>query len=311
MTLINQRTHISSEVDEKTFINAELSNGVLIFTVKDFYHNEIVDPIRLDLKSIKLRIKKTTIAHLNELKSSTRPADIQERETNLFLTPLEGTGEEGVWREHIWVEDTKEFEVIGSTRLDLNNYLLKAKVMDNLTTDSFSSSDPTALSAHQGKVLKGLVDGKAPIYHASANDTYGVSSTSLYGHAKTYNSIPPEISLSAGSKGTTATEFAMGNHTHKHPSATAYTGKPTENLNPSFGDVITISQVSSNNTGHVSSISDRNITIPSNLGNGTKKGLTTNDYTTAEKTRVGNIESICNDLILEMLTEFANRMEDD
>ena len=38
MTIINQKKHISSEVDEKTFVGAQLSNGVLTFLRKDFYN---------------------------------------------------------------------------------------------------------------------------------------------------------------------------------------------------------------------------------------------------------------------------------
>lgn len=316
MTIINQKKHISSEVDEKTFIGAQLSNGVLTFLRKDFYNNETASSISLDLKSIKLRVKKTTTEHLEELTNATSDSLKQERETNLFLTPLSGTGEEGVWREHVWVEgengEAGRFEVIGSTRLDLENYLLKTKVVNNLTTSTFDSNDPTALSAKQGNALKTLVDGKAPIDHASANSTYGLSTVDKYGHAKTYNENPSDVSLTASSKGTQTASFAMGDHVHKHPSATALTGKPTSSYsNTKFGDTITISQVKSNNTGHVDSLTDRTIKIPNTLANGTTAGLSTNDYTTDEKNAVANIETTFDDKILEVLTEMADRLETD
>ena len=316
MTIINQKKHISSEVDEITLVGASLNSGVITFTRKDFYNNKSAKSISLDLKSIKLRVKKTTEEHLEELTNATTDSLKQERETNLFLTPLTGTGEEGVWREHVWVEgedgEAGKFEVIGSTRLDLENYLLKTKVIDNLTTSTFDSNDPTALSAKQGKTLKTAVDGKAPKDHASTDSTYGLSTVEKYGHAKAYNSDPSDISLSESNKGTQATSFAMGDHVHKHPSATALTGKPTSSYTSAkFGDTITVSQIKSNDTGHVASLTDRKITIPNTLADGTTAGLSTNDYTTSEKTAVANIEVTFDDKILEVLTEMADRLETD
>ena len=49
---------------------------------------------------------------------------------------------------------------------------------------------------------------------------------------------------------------------YQHPSYTARTGKPTENLTPSFGDTVTISQITSDATGHVTAATDRTIKIP-------------------------------------------------
>ena len=105
----------------------------------------------------------------------------------IYLVPFvdsEGV-KEGVYKEYVWVKiknssdyrtnesdhndyvldgDHYNYEVVGSTEIDLSqirqdilnlqqNKLDKAKVKDNLTTSTYSSSDPTALSAKQGKVL--------------------------------------------------------------------------------------------------------------------------------------------------------------
>ena len=59
------------------------------------------------------------------------------------------------------------------------------------------------------------------------------------------------------------------NTTYSHPTYTARTGKPTGNQTPAFGGTATISQITSDSTGHVTGATDRTITIPSTLSNGT------------------------------------------
>ena len=58
------------------------------------------------------------------------------------------------------------------------------------------------------------------------------------------------------------------NTVYTHPAYTARTGKPTDNLTPSFGGTATISQITSDATGHVTGATDRTIKIPSTLSNG-------------------------------------------
>lgn len=55
---------------------------------------------------------------------------------------------------------------------------------------------------------------------------------------------------------------------YTHPSYTGRTGKPTTNLTPDFGDTITISQIVSDSTGHVSNATDRTIKIPDSVMGG-------------------------------------------
>lgn len=49
---------------------------------------------------------------------------------------------------------------------------------------------------------------------------------------------------------------------YTHPSYTALTGKPTQNGGPTFGGTFTVSQVKTDATGHVTSLTDRTLTIP-------------------------------------------------
>ena len=106
----------------------------------------------------------------------------------IYLVPYvdsEGV-KEGIYKEYVWVQiknsakyRTNEtdhndyvldgahynYESLGSTEIDLSqirqdianlqsNKLDKTKVIDNLTTSTYNSSDPTALSAKQGKNLQ-------------------------------------------------------------------------------------------------------------------------------------------------------------
>ena len=63
--------------------------------------------------------------------------------------------------------------------------------------------------------------------------------------------------------------IAATNTVYTHPTYTARTGKPTANQTPAFGGTATVSQITSDTTGHVTGATDRTITIPSTLSNGT------------------------------------------
>lgn len=56
-------------------------------------------------------------------------------------------------------------------------------------------------------------------------------------------------------------------------SYTAKTGKPTTNLTPDFGDTVTISQVTTDNSGRVTDLTDRTVTIPDTLATTSSAGL--------------------------------------
>jgi hypothetical protein len=57
------------------------------------------------------------------------------------------------------------------------------------------------------------------------------------------------------------------------PKYTAYTGKPSTDQTPAFGGKVTISQVTTNNLGHVTNMTARTTTIPSNVATETVNGL--------------------------------------
>ena len=70
-----------------------------------------------------------------------------------------------------------------------------------------------------------------------------------------------------------------------HPSYTARTGKPTADATPGFGGTFTVSQVTSDSSGHVSGMTDRTITIPDAVATGSTAGL----MSAADKTKLDGI----------------------
>ena len=60
---------------------------------------------------------------------------------------------------------------------------------------------------------------------------------------------------------------------YTHPSYTARTGVPTKNSTPAFGGTFKVSQPVSDETGHITAINSRTITIPSSIATTSKNGL--------------------------------------
>ena len=65
---------------------------------------------------------------------------------------------------------------------------------------------------------------------------------------------------------------------YQHPAHTAYTGKPTANATPGFGDTVTISQIESDVLGHVTKMTDRTIKIPATKASSSSLGLIRLNY---------------------------------
>lgn len=74
---------------------------------------------------------------------------------------------------------------------------------------------------------------------------------------------------------------------YTHPNGTAKTGNPTANQSPAFGGNFTVTQFTSNATGHISGATDRTITIPSTEATTSTKGL----MTTTQVTDLTNLKN--------------------
>lgn len=60
---------------------------------------------------------------------------------------------------------------------------------------------------------------------------------------------------------------------YTHPSGTAKTGNPTANQTPAFGGTFTVTQFTSNATGHISGATDRTVKIPNTQASASAAGL--------------------------------------
>ena len=81
--------------------------------------------------------------------------------------------------------------------------------------------------------------------------------------------------------------IATGATKYTHPSYTARTGQPTGNATPAFGGSFTVSQITSDATGHVTGATDRTITIPSTVATTSAAGL----MSAADKKKVNALPS--------------------
>ena len=133
---------------------------------------------------------------------------------------------------------------------------------DNNTTYS-NMTAATASAAGKAGLVPAPAAGKQASF-LRGDGTWAVPTNTTYSNATT--SAAGLMSATDKSK---LDGIAAGANAYTHPSYTARTGKPTANQTPAFGGTATVSQITSDATGHVTAATDRTITIPSTLSNGT------------------------------------------
>lgn len=89
--------------------------------------------------------------------------------------------------------------------------------------------------------------------------------------------------------------IASGANKYTHPTYTARTGKPTANATPAFGGTFTVSQITSDGTGHVTGATDRTITIPSTAATTSAAGL----MSASDKSKLDGIASGANKITVD------------
>lgn len=147
MTIKHQNKNISAE---KQYVITDVQdnpNGILTFTLSNLYSNT-TDTLQIDLSKHKLTLTKVTQSELNRLKNSQDEIDIKNRESHIYLVQ-KNTNDEGVYQEFIWVDN--DFEIVGSTAINLEPYFLKENVYNGL--DYSQNNNTKALSAYQGYIL--------------------------------------------------------------------------------------------------------------------------------------------------------------
>lgn len=118
------------------------------------------------------------------------------------------------------------------------------------SSDGTTGTVPTPLAGDQNKYLSG-----AGTWKAFANATQSAAGYMSASDKKKLDGI--EANANA----------------YVHPAYTALTGKPTAAATPAFGGTFTVSQITTDSTGHVTGMTDRVITIPGTLATTSAAGI--------------------------------------
>ena len=181
MTIKNTDKNVSAENHEDVVVNASFNNGILTLIRKNLYDESTSAQknIEVDLSDHKLKLQVITQNELDALKISTDPDDIRDREAYIFLVPF-NTDEEDVYKEYIWIEDDEDFEIIGSTRINLSNYIQKSNTSgviknngDILPIDNTSGGTGSSTNLITSGAVNAGLNGKASSIHnhSSSNIT--------------------------------------------------------------------------------------------------------------------------------------------
>lgn len=144
--------------------------------------------------------------------------------------------------------------------------------------DTASSASSTAGTAVQSVKISGsnteLKSGTtATIPLASTSAAGAVKLSSATNSTSESLAATPKAVKTALESANAHADAAAAAVAYTHPTYTARTGKPTANASPGFGGTFTVSQITSDSTGHVTGATDRTITIPSAAATTTAAGL--------------------------------------
>lgn len=188
MTIKNLKKNVSAEKDYIITDVQDNASGMLTFTLRRLYYDsDAVDSqgqslsqktIQIDLSKHKLKLFKFSsreeglevLEALKEGEDIPAPYTELDKESHIFLLP-KNTNDEGSYQEFMWVDN--DFEIIGSTDIDLEPYFLKANVHNAL---DYSTNDGVkALSAYQGYVLNTTKFNKSDVANNLTTSTDNAS----------------------------------------------------------------------------------------------------------------------------------------
>ena len=154
------------------------------------------------------------------------------------------------------------------------------------------------LGNEEEKVGKNVVGAT----NATENTSTALTNGNVYLNSVENGNVTSSHKIS-GSGATTVTTDTSGNiiisstdndTVYTHPSYTARTGVPTENLTPAFGGTFSVSQPVSDKTGHITAINSRTITIPSTTATTSENGL----MSSSDKTKLNGISTSAKNIIV-------------
>lgn len=161
--------------------------------------------------------------------------------------------------------------------------------VDEKDAETLSAAQSYADSAAQSAVTSAKAYTEQ--YSAKAVHTHTVSDITDFpealpadgGNADTVNGLTVQTAVPANAKFTDTV--------YTHPSYTARSGVPTANQTPAFGGTFSVTQPVSDNSGHITAMNSRNVTIPSTPASTSAAGLVTTGAQTlaGDKTYNGKI----------------------
>lgn len=165
-------------------------------------------------------------------------------------------------------------------------YRTPAEIKSDIGADVVVTTSSNGLmSASDKSKLDGIAAGAEVNQKAFSNVAIG--STTIAADSKT-----DTLTIAAGNNITLTPDatndkitIAAKDTVYTHPSYTARTGVPTANQFPTFGGKFSVTQPVSDETGHITAMNSRTITIPSSTATTSKAGL----MSASDKTKLGAI----------------------
>ena len=292
-------THTSSEITDSTaYSRLGTSAGATQATINNAINTKIGALLDVDLITVVASLGTASASTMNKLylvaESTSKTNDSYE----IYVTVR--TGSSGNY--------TYAWEKVDTARIDLSGYSTTDHTHGNITKDGKvgTTANKPLITTTGGAVTAGNFEatatnikmngtqsvGSANTFargdHVHPTDTSRAASTHTHGNLQSNGQVGTTAAANKNvvtdSNGKITTE-----NKYTHPTYTARTGKPTDDQTPSFGGTVTVSQITSDTTGHVTGATDREILIPDTIANGTVPGLSTNDYTSTEKTKLAGI----------------------
>ena len=146
-------------------------------------------------------------------------------------------------------------------------------------------------TAYSSGLYKVTVDALGHVTAATAVVKADITALGIPSTNTTYsNATTSAAGLMSADDKTKLDGIAASANNYTHPAYTARTGKPTGNQTPGFGSTFTVSQITSDATGHVTAATDRTVKIPDAVATTSAAGL----MSAADKTKLDGVATGAN-----------------
>ena len=221
--------------------------------------------------------------------------------TTIYLVPSQSESSD-VYKEYIYVNNN--WELLGIQKVDLSNYYNKTEINNllntkvdkvtgkGLSTEDYTTAEKTKLSGIESEANKTIV---VQTTGASTTDVMSQNAVSTalnnyYNKTETDNLLNSKVNSSDLS--TVATSGSYNDLSNK-PTIPTKTSDLTNDSNFVSRSDLSNSYYSKTQTDNL---------LDTKVNKVTGKGLSTNDYTTAEKTKLSNIEAEANKTVIVQAT---------